>query len=133
MININDLPKQIDSAVAKRYKEKLIQKEKYIFFALCSDADRVLITGESELDLENFERISYLMQTLGFENLRNHFIMCHSGLLTELGEKIKKENSMSVEEIEKEMRKAILWDRKFIDQITSEKTRNYIKKVFAIS
>ncbi len=133
MININDLPKQIDSVVAKRYKEKQIQKEKYIFFALCSDEDRVLITEEGEIDIEDFERISYLMQALGFENLRNHFVMCHTDLLTKLGEKIEKENSMSDIEVEKEVRKTILWDKRFIDQITSEKTRNYIKKVFALS
>ena len=31
MININNLPEQIDPVVARKYKEKQIQKEKYIF------------------------------------------------------------------------------------------------------
>jgi len=132
MININNLPEQIDPVVARKYKEKQIQKEKYIFFALCSDEDRALITGERKINLGDFERISYLMLTLGFENLRNHFIMCHLDLLTKSLEIIKKENSMTDVEIEKEMRKTILWDRRFLDQISSEKIRNYLKKVFAI-
>jgi len=49
MININNLPEQIDPVVARKYKEKQIQKEKYIFFALCSDEDRALITGERKM------------------------------------------------------------------------------------
>ncbi|WP_368264908.1 hypothetical protein [Enterococcus innesii] len=45
---------------------ELLEKEESTFLSLCSPHDRDLLTGRAEMTLQDFERITYLIMTLGF-------------------------------------------------------------------
>ena len=73
-----DLDKQeicIRSDIIKRFINRSVEKERYLFLAMCSnqDADRVL--GKLKMETKDFERLSFLISQLGFYSLGMSFDM----------------------------------------------------------
>ena len=63
-----DLDKQeicIRSDIIKRFINRSVEKERYLFLAMCSnqDADRVL--GKLKMETKDFERLSFFDFTVG--------------------------------------------------------------------
>lgn len=52
----------------KKRRDKYATREKLLFLAMCSRRDRMLIEGEENLTIEDFDRIGYLLESLGFDN-----------------------------------------------------------------
>ena len=83
-----DLDKQeicIRSDIIKRFINRSVEKERYLFLAMCSnqDADRVL--GKLKMETKDFERLSFLISQLGFYSLGMSFDMEHQDLLENIG------------------------------------------------
>ena len=47
-------------------QSKQLEKEESIFLSLCCQTDRDMLTGKSDMTLQDFERITYLTMALGF-------------------------------------------------------------------
>lgn len=73
-------PKMIE-----KMKQTSIMKEQLLFFALCSDADRNMILGKTEMTMADFDRLSCLIHQLGLHYLGIDFEMKHKELLNKLG------------------------------------------------
>ena len=87
-----DLDKQeicIRSDIIKRFINRSVEKERYLFLAMCSnqDADRVL--GKLKMETKDFERLSFLISQLGFYSLGMSFDMEHQDLLENIGTAIE--------------------------------------------
>lgn len=131
MAMINGLKKEWDPAVKKHYEESQVNKEWFLFLALCSDDDRALLSQKSKMNLEDFDRISYLMMNLGLEKLQIYFTMQHLDLLQQSGRQIE-ENNASTIDVEKEVERAGIWEKEFLDQLPSEKMRYFLEKALYI-
>lgn len=116
--------------VLKRYKENQVHKEQCIFFALCSDEDRMVITGERKTDLEELERLHHLMLNLGLENLHTHFLMKYMEFFEELSDQIEMNSMKNLNDVKKKVEKVALWNKEFLDQLPTEKIKHFIKEAF---
>ena len=50
--------------------EKRVEQQKLLFLSMCSSSDRNKIIGRNSMDIHDFERISYLLGALGFEDYK---------------------------------------------------------------
>lgn len=69
--------------------EKRVEQQKLLFLSMCSSSDRNKITGRNSMDLYDFERISYLLDALGFDDYKMAFDMEYKDLLKKLANHIK--------------------------------------------
>ncbi len=118
MISIKELPKELNPAVYEKMMEKKVRKEYYLFLALCPEHEKEILTSKEELTLYDFEKIEYLMYELGFDYLRNDFLMQHPDLLKESGCKVAPQKA--IEDAEK-------WRKEFIEQISDDRVKIFVR------
>lgn len=108
-----------------------VKKEKFLFLALCSEKDRQYISGNANLTICDFERITYLLYALGLKNYLLSFEFEHEDLMAELAQQIL-DNMESPKKIE--TGKMILeiddWLRDFCDGLPSSVMRYYFEMLF---
>lgn len=117
----------------KKRRDKYAEREKLLFLAMCSRRDRRLIEGEENLTIEDFDRIGYLLESLGFDNFGWNFSFEHGELLKELGDKIESEiETPGKLNLNKTFEEARQWERDFCEGLPSDEMRKYIKRIFNI-
>lgn len=117
-----------DSRIIKKMSETQIKKEKCLFLSMCSIADEEMILERRPLTIEDFGRISYLLQTLGLENYCVDFQMCHADLLEQLANQIQNETELEQVDIANELSKREQWFDDFIQHLVSDRMKKYISE-----
>lgn len=116
--------------IIKKMRNIAITKQKLLFFTLCSDADRSMITGEKEMDAANFERISCLIRCLGLYDFEIAFEIEHKELLKQVADKIEYNVEHNTVPIEYEQLEYDTWLNDFIHQLPTDKMQKYIHCIF---
>ena len=117
----------------KKRRDKYAEREKLLFLAMCSKRDRKLIEGEENLTIEDFDRIGYLLESLGFDNFGWNFSFAHKELLKELGDKIESEvETPGKLDLNETFETARQWERDFCEGLSSDEMKKYIKRIFNI-
>lgn len=110
--------------------QEQINKERLIFISLCSDEDRKRINGEINMQLRDFERIGYLLDSLGLNYFLTEFERNHPGLLMLLNEEdldIKihaRKRSKSWQDMMAQ------WFEVFCEQLPSPTMKPYFEQIF---
>lgn len=113
----------------KQLDDEQVKKEKLLFLALCSERDRKYINLEADLPPAEFERIVYLLYTLGFQNFLLEFEVEHKDLLSQIGQQIIERLEMQ-SDIDEEMAKADSWQREFCNGLCDPIMRYYVEILF---
>lgn len=71
-----------------------LEKEESMFLSLCSPYDRDLLTGHTEMTLQDFERITYLTMALSYETYSLELHKRYMDLTNVLSEQIERENEL---------------------------------------
>lgn len=122
---------KITPELLQRRHKRHVEKERLLFLALCSEKDRQLINGKIELNVNEYERICYLLETLGFNDFLLQFELAHEDLLMELGTQIEKDVNMSDElDISEIIDTTNQWLRNFCEELPSPVIKQYIKTLF---
>ena len=125
---------EVTPELFKSRRDKHAEKEKLLFLSMCSERDRKLINSEDELTVEDFDRIGYLLETLGFDNFGWNFSFSHQELLNKLGSQIESEVGGLVKlNLKETFETTNQWARDFCEGIPSDEMKPYIKKIFYIS
>ena len=127
MLSLHDLPEPLDAATVKRFHDSRIRSEQLLFLAICSERDRALLTEETqEMSLPDFDRITYLLETLGMTFYSTALQMQHPDLLKQLADTIEKEVADPNFDSDKEMNKIDQWRQDFYNQLPTETMKTYI-------
>lgn len=132
MLPLNDLPEPITPATVKRYYAEKLRCERLIFLALCSETDRLLLEENAPVSLLDFERITYLLETLGLSNLCNYLQMNHQDLFEQLANGIEKELSDTYFNLQIEISRAEQWQTDFCEKLPTEDMKHYMSQLFYI-
>lgn len=128
-----DLDKQeicIRSDIIKRFINRSVEKERYLFLAMCSDQDADRVLGKLKMETKDFERLSFLITQLGFYSLGMSFDIEHQDLLENIGTAIETDIGHGCVDVEEEQKKIHSWKRQFLDQLPTEKMKENIRRVF---
>ena len=105
-----------------------------LFFSICSLRDRKKLIGEEIMSIRDFERISYLLDALGFYEYKIAFDMEHKDLLEELAWNIKQEvNRQSIKDeylLQDKLDVAEYWQENFMNTLPDGAMREYIQEIF---
>lgn len=124
---------EIKEKVIEDMKREQVRKERLLFLALCSETDRLLISGQQELSLDDFNRISYLLESLGLLNYCVAFEMEHSDLLRMAGRNIiEKQGTLDKRQVDIEICTYIQWMKDFCNQLPTPEITVYLKELFEI-
>lgn len=124
---------EIKEKVIEDMKREQVRKERLIFLALCPETDRLLIRGQRELTLDDFNRISYLLESLGLTNYCVTFEMEHSDLLRMAGRDIIEEQRfLDKRQIDVEFCTYIQWIKDFCNQLPTPEITAHLKELFEI-
>lgn len=100
--------------------EKRVEQQKLLFLSMCSSSDRNKIIGRNSMDIHDFERISYLLGALGFEEYKTSFDMEYKDLLKKLADHIKQavDQQVTIDAYLLQEQLEILeeWKRNFIEK-----------------
>lgn len=118
--------------IIEKQKQNSIMKQQLLFFALCSDTDKDLILGKTELNISDFDRLSYLINQLGLHDFEIDFEMQHKELLDELGNQILNAVETDTVDINEERILCRKWIQEFVDQLPNGKIRKYVTAIFEI-
>lgn len=123
---------KIRSDIKIKVRQNKILKEQNMFLALCSDIDKALILDNKEIDLINYERLSFLIEQLGFDNFAISFNNKHHKLLeqssNQILENIKNDNINILAELKQHEK----WIQDFIEQLPTSEMKRYIFNIFNI-
>ena len=116
--------------------EKRVEQQKLLFLSMCSSSDRNEITGRNSTDIHDFERISYLLGALGFEDYKASFDMEYKDLLKKLADHIKQavDQQVTIDAYLLQEQLEILeeWKRNFIEGLPNETMKSYIERLFEL-
>ena len=94
----------------------------------------MLIEGEENLTIEDFDRIGYLLESLGFDNFGWNFSFEHGELLKELGNKIETEiETPDKLNLNATFEEACQWEWDFLRRASIRRNEKYIKRIFNIN
>lgn len=109
------------------------RKEALLFLSLCPQSDISKVVKSGNLTLEDFERISYLLDQLGLQNYRFSFENKHADLLKELGNQIEDKVQTGMVNLAEELQQRELWSQEFLSQLPTERMQTCFKKIFELS
>lgn len=92
-----------------------LEKEESMFLSLCSPYDRDLLTGRTEMTLQDFERITYLTMALSYETYSLELHKRYMDLTNVLSEQIERENEFLAD-----------YPAYYLDEETAEKYQKWI-------
>lgn len=92
-----------------------LEKEESMFLSLCSPYDRDLLTGRTEMTLQDFERITYLTMALSYETYSLELHKRYMDLTNVLSEQIERENELLAD-----------YPAYYLDEETAEKYQKWI-------
>lgn len=102
--------------------------------SICSLRNRKKLIGEEIMSIRDFERISYLLDALGFEEYKIAFDMEHKDLLEELAGNIKQEvNRQSIKDeylLQDKLDVPEYWQEHFMNTLPDRAMREYIQEIF---
>ena len=114
--------------------EKRVKQQRLLFLSICSLKDRTKLIREEVMSIRDFERISYLLDALGFEEYKIVFDMEHKGLLEELAWNIKQEvNRQSIKDeylLQDKLDVAEYWQENFMNTLPDGAMRECIQEIF---
>lgn len=114
--------------------EKRVKQQRLLFLSICSLKDWKKLIGEEVMSIRDFERISYLLDALGFEEYKIVFDMEHKDLLEELAGNIKQEvNRQSIKDeylLQDKLDVAEYWQENFMNTLPDGAMREYIQEIF---
>lgn len=123
----------INMELFKKMRKEQIRKEKLLFLALCSESDRQRINGEQELQVNDFDRICYLLDSLGLENFLLHFENTYGDLLEQLGNQILTSlDDLDEKGIEQECYTRVQWLQDFCMHLPTPELAEHFKELFNI-
>jgi len=104
--------------------------EKLLFYSFCCDRDKEKLSGQTEMTIHDFERITYLLDLLGFSEYCREVMEKHMDLLSELTNRIevKPTEEMIIEEVATHT----CWLYEFCNQLPSPKMKTYFKDIFKL-
>lgn len=123
---------QPDRITIQKYYRRNLEKEKNLFLALCSPKDAEIILGKRFPSLEEFERISYLLDMMGLSDYGIFFQMKYDSLLDKVAKQIETEIETDSVDIEREWTKYEAWLEAFLSQLPTDKIRHYVRQVFDV-
>ena len=107
--------------------EKCAEQQRLLFLGMCSLEDRKRICDEKIMDLYNFERITYLLETFVFE-------MKYKDLLLKLADIVEQNlvcgNSMDKYVLQDKYEIRNEWQQEFIRNLSNEVMKNCIQEIF---
>ncbi|BFQ96367.1 hypothetical protein DSH65_14505 [Enterococcus faecalis] len=115
---------------------ELLEKEESTFLSLCSPHDRDLLTGRAEMTLQDFERITYLIMTLGFSVYAHNLHKQYMDFTIQLTEQIDREHEILADYPnyyldEQVFEKCQRWIDDFCNHIPADKQKYYRDKLNA--
>lgn len=123
---------QPNQKTLERYRHGHVEKEKRLFLSLCSEPDAKMIQGESPMSVEDFDRIHYLIATLGLDSYSIYFAMTHEDLLNAVADNIEEEMKNGTAHVKRNILTQEGWIQDFLSQLPSEKCRKYIREIFSL-
>lgn len=136
MPNMPEMPDKelkVREGMKNRYYATKLLKEKFIFLGLCSEEDRARIEGKKEMDTINYERISYIAETLGFNIFSFYLQNKYHEQFTQLAQKIEyamqNETPIESEEVAELYDQ---WLQDFKDQLPTDNLKSFIGNIFAL-
>lgn len=127
-----DVSFQPDRKTVQKYYRRKLEKEKNLFLALCSPKDAEIIQEKRSPSLEEFERISCLLDMLGLSDYAVFFQMKHKNLLDKLAGQIQTEIETDSVDIERDCARYEAWLEAFLSQLPTDRTRHYVRQVFDV-
>lgn len=116
--------------------EKRVEQQKLLFLSMCSSSDRNKIIGRNSMDIHDFERISYLLGALGFEDYKTSFDMEYKDLMKKLADHIKQavDQQVTIDAYLLQEQLEILeeWKRNFIERLPNKTMKSYIERLFKL-
>lgn len=104
------------------------QKERLMFLTLCSEQDKAYLSGEQAMSVEDFKRISYVLETIGFTSYLLDFYAKNRDMMKRYSIQILddlRNDSQEKQQQEQSTMKAWLTD--FCDQLPSKEIQAYVR------
>lgn len=107
-------------------------EEELEFLSLCSTDDCALLTGKAEMNLQDFERITYLTMNLNFTLYTMKLQEQYIDFTMKLSEKMDRENEIHKEypsyyEDEGVGEEQEKWVKNFLSQLPKNKYKHYVE------
>jgi hypothetical protein len=119
---------EFDEEMLTKWEEKQAEKQFYLFLALCPESDRKLLLSEEKMTVKDFERIQYLIDSLGLETLHCHFLKEHPEMTEALGEKNSSEKELFATDVKGKFNEIMQWQNDFIAQVPESSVRTFLYK-----
>ena len=84
------------------------------------------------MSVEDFDRIHYLIATLGLDSYSIYFAMTHEDLLNAVADNIEEEMKNGTAHVKRNILTQEGWIQDFLSQLPSEKCRKYIREIFSL-
>lgn len=123
---------QPDRKALQNYYRRNLEKEKNLFLALCCPKDAEIVLGKRTPSLEEFERISYLLDMLGLSEYGIFFQMKYGNLLDEIAKQVQTEIKTDSVNIDRECAKYEAWLETFLSKLPTSRVCHYIRQVFDV-
>lgn len=111
-------------------QQEQINKERLIFISLCSDDDRKRINGKMSMQLRDFERLCYLLDSLGLNYFLAELERNHPKLLRLLKEEDLDMKIRTHKRSQSWQDMMAQWFEVFCEQLPSPTMKPYFEQIF---
>lgn len=113
---------------------KKLKTEREEFLSLCCSSDKDLLTGKSEMTLNDFERLTYLTMSLDLDAYTQYLHECYMDYTISLSQQSDRENEILSDYPDYYLDEHIIekqqaWVDDFCNHIPAEKREYYRKKL----
>jgi hypothetical protein len=119
---------KFNEAMLTEWADKQAKKQFYLFLAVCPESDRKLLLSEEKMTVKDFERIQYLIDSLGLETLHSHFLKEHPEMTEALGSKNSSEKELFATDVKGKFNEIMQWQDDFIAQVPESSVQAFLYK-----
>ena len=119
---------KMDNQNETKQQRSQSQNERLMFLTLCSEQDKAYLNGEQAMSVEDFKRISYVLETIGFTSYLLDFYAENRDMMKRYSIQILddlRNDSQEKQQQEQSTMKAWLTD--FCDQLPSKEIQAYVR------
>lgn len=121
-----------DTQTQWKHLQTQTEKEKRLFLSLCSSSDADLLLGKKPMSVNDFERLYYLIDSLGLEHYSLELALEKGDLMEKLADSMDKKLESRSFCLEKDIKIQETWIHEFLDQLPDEKLKKYIGEIFLL-
>lgn len=120
-----------NSKIIKSINNDRKRQEKLLFFSLCPEQDIKLLNGEETMTLKDYQRITYLLYSLGLYEYYTEVTMQFHNLLKQEAAFIE-ESLRTPENCTQKVIECSSWLLEFCRQLPTDKLRHYFYEMFEL-